>query len=464
MDFNRTNYMNNIQLFKINNVSILASAVLGGVGLNRMLGLWANPTTHVLGLLVGISLFVGIIIKPEVAIWGLVILRSIAGSFMQATTVFPGALNINISGILNLLVIFGGLYYILTRKINLFELSVSKPYLLFITICFISILSAPDRIIALRYCVRFTSYFMLYVVTITALKSKRQIINLVHVVFLSTIIPLSVGFYQMFTGTRYLEAGGLNRILATFTSAVQYGYYLMIFFPFALLLFLFHSKFKLTKYVYGLICLPLGVSLIQTFTRGAWIGIVIALIIIGLRYKIVFVLLALILIMSPILFPNILHRLSDLREPVEEQSSSFSWRVNLWNEALPMIRSKPLMGNGLGSFLSRFSLEIGSPIAKGAHNVYLRLAMETGLLGLGAYLWLLFALGKNAIKNYTSVSDRYIKILNFGFISILVAYVFVCVADNHLEYVSFQWYFWIFAAITEAGKRLERTSTYPCQS
>lgn len=459
MDFNRTNYTSSIRLFKTSNVLILAFAVLGGIGLNRILGLWDNPTTHVMGLLVGGSLFVGIIIKPEVAIWGLVIIRSCAGTFLGTTTLFPGAWNINVSGILNFLVIFAGVYYIMVRKINLFDLSISKPFLMFIVICLISILPAPDKITALRYCVRFTSYFMLYVVTITVLKNKKQIVNLIRVIFLSAIVPVSIGFYQMFTGTKYLEAGGLNRILATFTSAVQYGYYLMILFPFALLLFLFNTKFKLTKYVYGLICLPLGISLIQTFTRGAWIGIVIALIIIGLRYKIVFVLLALILIMSPILFPNILLRLSDLGEPGEVQSSSFAWRVNLWKTAFPMIKSNLLMGNGLGSFLSHSSVEILSH-AKGAHSVYLRLAMEVGLLGLGAYLWLLFKLGKNAIRNYMVISDTYIKALSLGFISIFVAYVIVSVADNFLEYVTLQWHLWFFAAITEAGHRIERSRIY----
>jgi len=453
MRFNRPTYMNNIQLFKINNVLILAFAILGGIGLNRILGLWANPTTHVLGLLVGISLFVGIIIKPEVAIWGLVILRSIAGPFMQATTVFPGALNINISGILNLLVIFAGMYYIVTKKVNLLELPISKPYSLFMAICFATTLIAPDKITAIRYCVRFLSYFMLYVVTITVLQNKKQIVNLIHIIFLSAIIPLSVGFYQFFMGTGSMAISSFNRIFATFGHPVPYGFYLMLLLVIAIVLFLYYSNIGPQKIGWGIICLAMGASLLQTFTRGAWIGLIIALIVIGFRYKRVWVFLPLLLIALVALITSISERLADISEPISEQSSSLSWRVNLWKEAFPMIKSNPI-GNGLGSFVLYSSLKIKDQLS-GAHNVYLRLAMETGLLGLGAYLWLMFALGKEAIKNYISLSDGYFKMLNLGFISILAAYVIASIGDNHLEYIAFQWYFWLFAGIVEAGKRIE---------
>lgn len=432
----------------------LLIGVFLGIGLNRILGLWENPTTHVLGLFIGISLFAGIIIKPEISLWAFALLRSSVGALAEATTVFPGAWNININGILNLLIIFGGIYHIITKRINFSKLSISKPYIVFMLICFTSILFTPDKITALRYCVRFLSYFMLYVVTITALQNKKQIVNLIRVIFLSAIVPLSVGFYQIFTSTGNLGNPGFNRIFATFAHPVPYGYYLMLIFPFAVLFFLFHSTFGITKYIWGFICLLLGASLIGTYARGAWIGTVVALAVIGLHYKRVLVLLPLLLILLVVLLPSISGRLEDVSVPINEQSSSFTWRINLWKEVFPMIKAKPLFGNGLGSFESSSSVMVLGTGAS-AHNVYLRLAMETGLLGLGAYLWILLALGINAVKGYTSAADKYIKTLNLGFISILAAYVLVCVADNHLSYVHFQWYFWFFAAIVESSRRID---------
>jgi len=446
--------MNNTPVIKINNVLIPVLAVLCGLGLVYVCALWDNPTSHVVGLFVAILLSVAIVVNTEAALWILVILRSSAGPIMEATMVFPGAWSINISGILNWLTIFGVVYCLITKRINLFRLPASKPYLLFIIICIISVFFAPDRTTVLRYCVRFASYFMVYVLAAAVLKSKKQIRNLIHIIFLSAIVPLLLGFYQMFMGTGYLQTGGFNRIYSTFGHPVPYGFYLMIILPFALVLFFWDSKFKPTKYMWGAICLALGVSLIQTFTRGAIIGLVIAAIVIGLRYKRVLILLPLILLVAVILFPDILHRFSDVSGPVGEEASSVAWRINLWRKAFPMIRSNLLLGNGLGSFLSHTSVKIlGAPA--GAHNVYLRLAMETGLIGLAAYLWVIFALGKEAVKTYFSVSDTYVKSLNLAFISVLAAYVVASVGDNMLEYVPVQWYLWLFAAIPGVGRKLE---------
>jgi O-antigen ligase len=64
-------------------------------------------------------------------------------------------------------------------------------------------------------------------------------------------------------------------------------------------------------------------------------------------------------------------------------------RLAHWQSALSMLRHNPWTGVGFGCYepaYARFAL-INWPIALGhAHNYYLNLAAETGLIGLGAYL------------------------------------------------------------------------------
>ncbi len=75
-----------------------------------------------------------------------------------------------------------------------------------------------------------------------------------------------------------------------------------------------------------------------------------------------------------------------------------SGRIFLWNYALQLWGQSPLFGNGWGSF---FYLWYNGDTSVGAHNIYLQLLAETGLLGLITYFALLvdyLLMAKEAIK------------------------------------------------------------------
>ncbi|MBI4081706.1 MAG: O-antigen ligase family protein [Candidatus Lambdaproteobacteria bacterium] len=74
-------------------------------------------------------------------------------------------------------------------------------------------------------------------------------------------------------------------------------------------------------------------------------------------------------------------------------------RLYLWEAGLLAIRDRPLLGMGLGNdrrefepYRRRVAAERGGTYTvragAGAHNVYIQVPMELGLLGLAAYLWL----------------------------------------------------------------------------
>ncbi|MCK9595040.1 MAG: O-antigen ligase family protein [Candidatus Omnitrophica bacterium] len=66
-------------------------------------------------------------------------------------------------------------------------------------------------------------------------------------------------------------------------------------------------------------------------------------------------------------------------------------RLEYWSDTLELIRSHPILGVGPGNFNlagSRYS-----------HNSYLQLWAETGLIGLGCFLWLAGAVLVSGIKN-----------------------------------------------------------------
>jgi O-antigen ligase len=141
-------------------------------------------------------------------------------------------------------------------------------------------------------------------------------------------------------------------------------------------------------------------------------------------------------------------RLSDLRngESIESfkelnantQLNSFAWREALWRSAVPSIVEEPVLGHGLRSFRTSTTefFPLAGPDGIDAHNLYLQIAFEMGIVGLAAYLWLLGSLtrwiqeGLHYDPNATAVA-----------LSILAVYVIESFADNMIDYLAFNWYF-----------------------
>jgi O-antigen ligase len=76
------------------------------------------------------------------------------------------------------------------------------------------------------------------------------------------------------------------------------------------------------------------------------------------------------------------------------QPESLTLRQDLNIAAIEMIKKSPIIGVGLGNFLVRlpeFYQGKGQVrFLQPAHNIYLMIAAETGLVGLGLFLWFLF--------------------------------------------------------------------------
>lgn len=446
--------MDNISYSKANIAVIIIIAIIVGISLFYVFGLWENPMTRLIGLLIAISFFMTLIIKPEIAILFLAFVASILGPIVSnPTTLVEGQWSINLIGVLNILIVLGGIFYLLSRKVNIFEFANSRYFFLFLLVCAITILFTPDKIVGLRLIIKFASFFIIYLLAVAVLNSKKQIIRLIHFIFFSAIMPCLVGFFQLITRKGDYSHEFPNRIFSTFSHPNTYAFYLVMLLPMALAVYLHHKEFSKAKILLGIYCLVLGFSMIITYTRGAWIGFLFALIIIGFRYKKIFIILPFILVLILFLFPEISNRLQDLFDPLDRSTSSFAGRLIIWKETVHLFLNHPFIGHGIGSF-PIYAEEILKK-EQYAHNDYLRVAIETGIIGLFAYLLLLFNILRNAIITCRKLYDRYIKTLALGLISITIAFIVISLSDNIVDYLAVEQYFWLFVASVEAGKRID---------
>ncbi len=159
--------------------------------------------------------------------------------------------------------------------------------------------------------------------------------------------------------------------------------------------------FSRTKIIFKYFSLASTILLIPMFifhaSRGVWIAVMISLIVVSLfariKYKILFYSLIIIgLFFLPKLYQE---RAKTILDPFKQ--TSIIVREELYTSAIDIFKAHPFLGAGLGMYGKLF--KNGSSGHLHVHNIYLEIAAEMGIIGLLAFLSILFVVVKKFIKN-----------------------------------------------------------------
>jgi O-antigen ligase len=327
----------------------------------------------------------------------------------------------------------------------------------FLFMALLAISYAPEKVDAVRKLLTYISFYSVMMLSFTITNSQRDAQSLLKLVVISSMIPGFYALVQMVSGIDwYLD----SRIHSTFSHPNIFAFYIMT--TLGTVLFLLASeriqlspRFRLFLNFY---LIALFVLLLMTKTRSAWIGCLIPLFVFGAIYdKKVLVFLVTAIPVLALAVPAVTERLTDLGSGNQyvgwtSEMNSYAWRSLLWQRALEYVWQYPILGYGLDSF--RFYSPEFFPLEQDgafAHNVYLQILFETGVVGLMAFLWIFWRCVGWLLRN--SWFDRRGAIMAG---SMMGAYMVACYSDNLFEYLSFQWTHWfVFGVI------LSHVAQYP---
>lgn len=143
-------------------------------------------------------------------------------------------------------------------------------------------------------------------------------------------------------------------------------------------------------------------------------------------------------------------------------------RLSRWSAGLALLERSPWFGVGPGQYREAYMqfAPVGAPLeAMDSHNLYLQIAVETGMLGFSAFLAAfvggLYFVSRKALA---LAPDHRHRTLVTGFVAAMVAYLTHGLVDyvTSLPEISFQ--VWLFAGIltglasTKLGKQIEPAS------
>jgi O-antigen ligase len=199
------------------------------------------------------------------------------------------------------------------------------------------------------------------------------------------------------------EAGGLRRFSAGATDPNDLAMTLALALPMAWYLGMSHRQTLLRWLCRAY--LPVGFLAIGlTGSRGGLLTTIVALLIVPLtmdrltpgRLVTAVVVLAGAAGLAVAYVPDkIVERLSTTR--AEVQDASFGNRFTLWVAGVHAFERRPMMGYGTGEFVQAVRPELGSR-SNVAHNTYLSVLVEQGIVGLTLFLTMLVAVYRSVLR------------------------------------------------------------------
>lgn len=282
--------------------------------------------------------------------------------------------------------------------------------IVFIAIYLVGAITSFAPVKSLSIWAIYFAFMTVYFVIINLVNSKKMLINLITMFVISGFAVCLYGIMQYLFGWDTAQAWMDEemfedikmRIYSTLGNPNVLGEYILLVLPASIGL-MWTSKKACAKIVYaGISALMFG-ALILTFSRGCWIGIMIAAAVFitfaaGKLWGLGLIALPVI----PMVLPeSIINRFSSIGDM---KDSSTSYRVYIWLGTLAMMKDFWVSGIGMGqeAFTQVYPFySYNGIVAPHSHNLFLQILVETGVTGIAAFAIIIILFLRKIMTGYT---------------------------------------------------------------
>lgn len=370
--------------------------------------------------------------------------------------------NLNIS----LLFVYGGLmlifsiFVLINNFSELKERRLLTPWLLFIFWSLCSFSYSFDLASSFKELSRYLSILFSFALGGMLIKKSEQLTTLIKVIIFSSLLPAGVALYQYFSGTGLLENGD-NRLLGTMAHPNMLAFYLLLPITLSIFIFLNVKKNRLESYIYLIIALFLIFILVFTYTRGAYVALILIFLLIGLlKFKKFLLVAGLSFLFFYFVSLPFQQRFNTIFEA--DPYGSISWRLGLYRDSLSYVKESPIIGHGLG--LAEEVISKNRDFRLGAtqpHNDYLRVTLDGGVIGLSLYLFLIATLLFELFLFYKKETRPRLRMLNVFVLAFSLSIYMMSLGDNILNDTTLEWQFWALVGALIATQTIKKPADIP---
>lgn len=332
--------------------------------------------------------------------------------------------------------IWGGMLpvlYLVNLTLRRWVLVCHKMIPLFI-ILFLSAFSMAvsiDAVASVAGIVKIIAAIAAYGVAYNIVKDTESAENIIKAIVISSIVPLLFGFYQSITGEYdQLWESVTQRTNSVFGVGNGYGIYLSITMCALMILLLQKGMSKKTRLVYLAIFAGMAASQVLALNRGTWIALsgAIAVAIIPYRRKIKLRWFVAGGVLIAVFFSGtIIERFTVTTYRWDgTEADTFGDRINYWQQLLPQVMERPLLGHGIGT---TGEIEGSRP----PHNDYIRFAMDIGIPGALVYMYFLLSLALFYFRRIKYRRGNELWRYNFSMLVLTIYFIVISSTQNIAE-------------------------------
>ncbi len=294
----------------------------------------------------------------------------------------------------------------------------------------LSIVGATSIKSSLKEIVKWVEVLIVFILGTMYLRTRRQIWILVVMMCLAAVSQAFLGFAQ-----NYLDLGPSSfvrdaslRVYGTFDQPNPFAGYINMTLPIVISLMILGRNWT-TRILSGATVVLLGAVEYMTLSRGGEIAIVVAILFIltvgiwGIRKLFAVGIVGLLCIIAAYLagvIPShyiqpILNKLGLVQISFSSPSAAdyaTAERLAHWIAGINMFLSHPITGVGIGNYpdvYSAYQITIFVNSLGHAHNYYINIAAESGVIGLAAFLFFLTTIFIAAHRAYSIVNKHYLQ-------------------------------------------------------
>lgn len=286
-------------------------------------------------------------------------------------------------------------------------------------------------------------YILLYLIVSQTFTDTRRIKYALAVISSGAALVILDSYSQLFFNLEFLRHRNmiLHSNIFALTGPFKHNTGLSAYLVCVLLIMLYWVFSKemrgikpaaIVVFFAGVLILPF------TYSRGGWVSFMAAIILLAVLMK-KFNFLGFALLFTVILGL----KFSVLKFLIFKDSGRFE----LWDISLRMIREHPLLGNGIGTFMALFRSFSPTGDIKYAHNCFLQLWAEAGIIALAAFILFIIKTLNKGLVLYKKTKDSVFVIL----VCAITAYLCHSFFDTHLFSLQLAVLFWVLMGLLKGS-------------
>jgi len=303
-------------------------------------------------------------------------------------------------------------------------------------------------------------------VTVSTVERADQLLRLATFAALGLALISAAGVVQRVLGVEVnasyvdlvVNKGMPGRVYAMFENPNAFAQVLVLLIPPAVGLCLGSPRWG--GRITGFLAAGLGVAaILMTYGRASWVGLAAAALLFVFLWnrKLLPAMLLLGLAAVPLLPGTVFNRILTIFNLKDTSTTS---RFPLYAAALRLLKYRPALGAGLGTDAVRRAVKDlnfyhGVAPFVHAHDIYLQIWAETGLLGMLSFIGAMAWSVKKAIRTVSSgACPRPVRLITIGGASALTGILVCGIADYIWNYPRVMLIFWFVVALTLSGIRI----------